>query len=1161
MKNRKIFSVLNNAGGGKRKKAASAISLALLCALLGTSGVCSNASAQEARSPKALDAIAKDADGKMQAYVLLVGCDVYQNKSLLPFLDYASSDVRNMRDALVKIGFPQENIRTLESYSKDMDDRPTRAAIKQALEEIFAKSGKDSVVFVAFSGHGFETAQRGSAFCPQDAAVNENDGVLDPETLILLDEVAEELRNDDAKFKVLFVDACRVHDGKKAPGAGIKGLSDATGLVVLKSCASGEYSWEDEKVKGGVFTHFFVEGLKGAANPDVNDGLSFRDICDYATKKTQTFVSENKNGRVQTPVSTFTGTTDFWVKEPVVVEPPEGGGGEKLPPGPGKVDAEVQKKYEQGRTLVWGLNGENVDVARGVALLEEAMNAGSLDAQEMLATLYFDGCDAFSADYVQTNRLASEPARRGNPYAQFVLAKCYYYGYAVQKNREEANKLSAEAFKGFVKLAEAGDTLAWNQLACCYESGFGTPRDYKKAAEYWEKAAEVGHAVSRANLSVLYASGIGVEKDEAQALKWAQEAEKQGMTFAFYHLGDFYLEGIGVEKDYYKAADYYRKSLGKNYAPAAARLGMLYENGWGVEQNVDEARKLYERAAQGHCAAGYYLLGRLYYQGVGVEQDDKEAFDCFEKAAELEDVVAMWDLANCYESGRGTSKSPKRAQEWREERLRILKEEAEAGNPFQAARLGDDYYYANVGEKPDYEEAVKWYKKASDAGVWSAIYGLGNCYYFGYGVDQDYAEAVKRFRRASELGSLDATSSLGDCYYLGKGVEQDYKEAVRLYRQAAAENHAKAMNDLGTCYELGRGVDQDYKEAFRWYKKAADLNFGWGLYYLAEYYRDGTAGEKNVPKAVEYFERAAKAGILDAWHALARIYWNGDEGVKKDALKTFRYLQEGADLGSWDAMCDLGVAYAEGLLGEKDPEKAMETWQKAAELGSGKAMYYIAQVYRDKEEYEEAAKWYQKGAEAGYADAMFALAMAYFKGEGVPQDNKKCEEYLLKAAELGHLNSIVNLGHAYSLIEELKDLKKAVFWYQKAADLGSAEGYYKLADFYLEGTGGLAKDEKKVEECLRKAFDLGSAEAMNRLGVLYGEGKLGGKKDQDKANECYKKAAAMGFEWSKLNLAQAYAASSERRAEGLRALKTLIDACEDAEVREAAKKALELYSG
>ena len=41
----------------------------------------------------------------------------------------------------------------------------------------------------------------------------------------------------------------------------------------------------------------------------------------------------------------------------------------------------------------------------------------------------------------------------------------------------------------------------------------------------------------------------------------------------------------------------------------------------------------------------------------------------------------------------------------------------------------------------DYEEAVRWFRKAADQGIAEAQYSLGVMYGEGQGVMQDYAEA------------------------------------------------------------------------------------------------------------------------------------------------------------------------------------------------------------------------------------------------------------------------------------------------------------------------------------------------------------------------------------------------------------------------------------
>lgn len=131
-------------------------------------------------------------------------------------------------------------------------------------------------------------------------------------------------------------------------------------------------------------------------------------------------------------------------------------------------------------------------------------------------------------------------------------------------------------------------------------------------------------------------------------------------------------------------------------------------------------------------------------------------------------------------------------------------------------------YSWGEGVPQDYDEAVKWYRKAAVHGDATAQYNLGFFYDQGKGVSQDYAEAVEWYRKAAEQGYAAAQNNLGVCYYAGKGVPQDYDEAVKWYRKAAEQGHAVAQFSLGYyCYELGNGVPQDHAEAHKWYRKAA----------------------------------------------------------------------------------------------------------------------------------------------------------------------------------------------------------------------------------------------------------------------------------------------------------------------------------------------------
>ena len=78
----------------------------------------------------------------------------------------------------------------------------------------------------------------------------------------------------------------------------------------------------------------------------------------------------------------------------------------------------------------------------------------------------------------------------------------------------------------------------------------------------------------------------------------------------------------------------------------------------------------------------------------------------------------------------------------------------------------------------DYDEAVKWFRKAADQGFPDAQYNLAVMYANGRGVARNDMEAVDWFRKAAERGFDQAQYSLGVSYANGQGVVQDYDEAL-----------------------------------------------------------------------------------------------------------------------------------------------------------------------------------------------------------------------------------------------------------------------------------------------------------------------------------------------------------------------------------------------
>lgn len=74
-----------------------------------------------------------------------------------------------------------------------------------------------------------------------------------------------------------------------------------------------------------------------------------------------------------------------------------------------------------------------------------------------------------------------------------------------------------------------------------------------------------------------------------------------------------------------------------------------------------------------------------------------------------------------------------------------------------------------------------------------------------------------------------------------------------------------------------------------------------------------------------------------AQNYLGYSYWNGI-GIEKDLEKAIKFYTKAAEQGSVFALNNLGYSYLNGIGVEKDLEKAIKFYTKAAEQGNASAL-------------------------------------------------------------------------------------------------------------------------------------------------------------------------------------------------------------------------------
>jgi len=283
-------------------------------------------------------------------------------------------------------------------------------------------------------------------------------------------------------------------------------------------------------------------------------------------------------------------------------------------------------------------------------------------------------------------------------------------------------------------------------------------------------------------------------------------------------------------------------------------------------------------------------------------------------------------------------------------------------------------------------EIQKLWTFAAEEGHLKAQLSLGDMFKSGNGVKQDYEKALKWYLKASQANDATSQFNVAEMYCHGEGVNQNYSKALEWYLKAADQDHVEAQTDIADFYYNGNGVKQDYSKALKWHLKASQNgNSAISQYNLARMYHNGKGVKQSLSKALKWALKAASQGHIKAQYGLGIMFLKG-HGVNPDSQKAIKWFIKAADQGYVDACSLLGI-YHHGKVIKPDFLKAQEGYLKGADRGCAGAQYALALMF------------------------MYGHTFEHIFGKGVAkQDIVKAEEYLLKAARQGYVKAVCALG-------------------------------------------------------------------------------------------------------------------------------------------------------
>lgn len=216
------------------------------------------------------------------AIAVVIGISRYEEKDIPP-VEYARRDAETVRDYLIKtLGFHEKNV--LQFYDEQATETKLRSVFNRLKNRVIPGQ---SEVFVFYSGHGLPESNE-PYLAPYD---------LQPEDIkttgYAVKDLYKQMEEIKGKRVTIVIDAC--FSGQSQGGALIKSASPLftkvsnpvlkmkNGLLFTASTGNQIASW-DHKKRHGLFTYYFLRGLRGQADTDRDGMVTVHEMDQYLGK-------------------------------------------------------------------------------------------------------------------------------------------------------------------------------------------------------------------------------------------------------------------------------------------------------------------------------------------------------------------------------------------------------------------------------------------------------------------------------------------------------------------------------------------------------------------------------------------------------------------------------------------------------------------------------------------------------------------------------------------------------------------------------------------------------------------------------------------------------------------------------------------------------------
>ena len=250
-----------------------------------------------------------------------------------------------------------------------------------------------------------------------------------------------------------------------------------------------------------------------------------------------------------------------------------------------------------------------------------------------------------------------------------------------------------------------------------------------------------------------------------------------------------------------------------------------------------------------------------------------------------------------------------------------------------------------------------------------------------------------------------------------------------------------------------------------------------GCYQLGLAYARGEGIGKNIKIARSYLQLSCDEGLGDACVALQSL--TVEDGANKTRDKQDNSAESACLAGDAKGCYRVAVTYRDGLGVKQDTEAAKSYFKMACDQGDTQScveMNAINQTHSDSgttmPETKEENKFteYREACDNNDGSACYELGLLYDEGKMVAKNEKKADQFILRACELKYDVGCLATAAYYQVNN---NMKKAIGYYVEVCERGDASACALAAVLYQYGYDNLDKDIDMARKYYKKACDLG----------------------------------------------------------------------------------------